>query len=265
MEIRIAVTPAPSILDAMHRASRNTAVQERSEKEVAEPQYSMVNAWPGRKFLKVDFQSQPCSCPETRNSKADRSSDFYEYTPTPWRPATSDNKDAGDLSNSYDEVTRALYLNSVIESSSLALNAMCDDYYEFRRQLAFLNPELAEKYFGFTLGPDMKIKVTDPDEVLTAAEMSYLTEKLNERETLKNNLHQHARTVMELVDHLPELFGDGYVVDLPTYHTIIDYGQIFTRNSIGNFMDTWAYQVERHAKKREAADEHRGHRVDVKA
>ena len=113
------------------------------------------------------------------------------------------------------------------------------------------------------MGPDQKIKVTNPDEVLTSAEVSYLTEKLNEREMLKRNLHTHARTVMALVDHLPELFGAGYLVDLQNYHKIIDYGQIFTRNSIGNFMDTWAYQVEHHAQKREAADEHRGHHVDV--
>ena len=118
----------------MHRAATITAVQEPSKKEIVEPQYSMVSAWPGRKFLKVDFQSQPCSCPEARNSKVDRPSGFYEYTPTPWRPAASDDKDACDLSNSFDEVMRGRYLDSVIESSSLALNAMCDDYYEFRRQ-----------------------------------------------------------------------------------------------------------------------------------
>lgn len=45
--------------------------------------------------------------------------------------------------------------------------------------------------------PCMKIKVTDPYEVLTPAEVSYLTEKLNEREMLKRNLHTHARTVMD--------------------------------------------------------------------
>ncbi|WP_144403182.1 hypothetical protein [Pseudomonas sp. StFLB209] len=229
------------------------------------PHYSMVNAWPGRTFLKVDVQPRTCNCSEAPALKADRSSSFYEYTPTPWPSTASGDKDACDLTDSFDEASRALYLNSVIERSSLALNAMCDDYYEFRRQLAFLNPELADKYFGFTLGPDLKIKVTDPDEVLTPAELSYLTEKLNERETLKENLHQHTRTVMELVDHLPELFGAGYVVDLQNYHKIIDYGQIFTRNSIGNFMDTWAYQVERHAQRREATEEHRDHHVDVKA
>lgn len=37
MEIRPAVNPAPNMLDAMHRAAQNTAVQEPSKKTVDAP------------------------------------------------------------------------------------------------------------------------------------------------------------------------------------------------------------------------------------
>ncbi|GAB7533301.1 hypothetical protein PS3A_57170 [Pseudomonas sp. 3A(2025)] len=140
---------------------------------------------------------------------------------------------------------------------------MFDDYHNFRQQLSFINPELSKKHFGFTLGPDQQIKITDPDNVLTAAESGYLTEKLNERERLKENLHIHAKTVMELVDHLTEMFADMYSVTLENYHKVIDYGQIFTRNTIGNFMDTWAWQVHRYADKREDTDHDSPSRIDV--
>ncbi|MCO8164539.1 hypothetical protein NJC38_20590 [Pseudomonas sp. 21LCFQ010] len=125
MEISPAVNPAPNMLDAMHRAAQDTTVQEPSKKEVAAPHYSMVNAWPGRTFLNVDVQSQTCNCSEALTVKADRSSSFYEYTPTPWRSTASGDKEACDLKDSFDEASRAFYLNSVIKRSSLALNAMC--------------------------------------------------------------------------------------------------------------------------------------------
>ena len=57
--------------------------------------------------------------------------------------------------------------------------------------------------------------------------------------------------MLELLDHDTEKFGGKYQLDMESFKHVIDYGQIFSRNSIGNFMDTWAYQIERYADKRE--------------
>ncbi|WP_257215835.1 hypothetical protein, partial [Pseudomonas syringae] len=128
---------------------------------------------------------------------------------------------------------------------------MYDNFHDFKQQLFYLNTELSKKHFGFTLGFNQDIQVTDPDEVLTPAEFTYLTEKLNERQQLKEDMRAHAKIVMTLLDHYTEKFGNQHTLNLESYSKVIDYGQIFSRNHIGNFMDTIIYQIERYAPKRE--------------
>ena len=143
------------------------------------------------------------------------------------------------------------YLDELNKKSNQALHRAYDDYHDFKDNLKYLNPVLGGKHFGITLEMDRSIRITDPDGVLTAAEISYLTEQLNDRPKLVDNLQTHARTVLELLDHDTEKFGGKYQLDMESFKHVIDYGQIFSRNSIGNFMDTWAYQIERYADKRE--------------
>ncbi|PBQ08107.1 hypothetical protein CCL07_08255 [Pseudomonas congelans] len=128
---------------------------------------------------------------------------------------------------------------------------MFDNYHEFKQQLPYLNLELSNKHFGFTLGFNEAIQVTDPDGVLTPAEFTYLTEKLNERQSLKDDLRKNAKSVMELVDQYTEKLDNRHTLNLENYSKIIDYGQVFSRNHIGNFINTILYQVERNAPKRE--------------
>jgi hypothetical protein len=161
---------------------------------------------------------------------------FYETQEAPWLG---------------ENLGKDQYLEKLTKESSQALHRAYDDYHDFKENLKYLNPVLGGKHFGITLEMDRSIRITDPDGVLTAAEISYLTEQLNDRPKLVDNLQTHARTVLELVDHDTEKFGGKYRLDMESFKHIIDYGQIFSRNSIGNFMDTWAYQIERYADKRE--------------
>ncbi|MBD8491687.1 hypothetical protein [Pseudomonas syringae] len=187
---------------------------------------------------------------------------LHAYRQSPWLgPAC----EAEELPDGMLEHRRAEYLKGVIKTSKHALNQLSEDYHDFRQQLSFLNPHLSKKHFSFTLGPDQQIRVTDPDQVLTAAELGYLTERLNEREPLKAPLHTHARTVMELVDHLTEMFGDRYTVTLENFHKVIDFGQMFTRNTLGNVMNTWAWQVHQYADPREDAGSALPSQIDVTA
>lgn len=105
-------------------------------------------------------------------------------------------------------------------------------------------------------------KVTDPDGVLTPAEHTYLTEELNKRQPLKDALVTNAKSIMTLLDHYPEKFGAEHTLNLESFSKVIDYGQVFSRNTIGNFMDTIIYQIESNAPKREVVEDAR---VDVHA
>ncbi|MCI3946801.1 hypothetical protein K0038_03875 [Pseudomonas syringae] len=180
--------------------------------------------------------------------------EFYRYVDSPWLTKNS----KGEIASFYkalpqeelDDLKNS-YLKDLIKTSNLEMCRMYDNYHDFKQQLPYLNPELSKKNFGFTLGFDEEIQVTDPDGVLTPAEFTYLTEKLNERQSLKDDLRKNAKSIMELVDHYTEKLDTRYTLNLENYSKVIDYGQVFSRNHIGNFINTILYQVERNAPKRE--------------
>ncbi|WP_017706695.1 hypothetical protein, partial [Pseudomonas syringae] len=190
---------------------------------------------------------------ETRDPNAE----FYTSEETPWF-AGYKKSEAGraileKMSEKEAKDIRGEYLGDYIKDFDQTICRMYDNFHDFKQQLFYLNTDLSKKHFGFTLGFNQDIQVTDPDEVLTPAEFAYLTEKLNERQQLKEDLRAHAKIVMTLLDHYTEKFDNRHTLNLESYSKVIDYGQIFSRNHIGNFMDTIIYQIERNAPKREEA------------
>lgn len=196
----------------------------------------------------------PIKIPQARDNVRDPNAEFYTTEETPRYPTTKRRRQdglcwkvclkryrtypkyiPGDLTKDFDKTLCRMY----------------DNFHDFKQQLFYLNTELSNKHFGFTLGFNQEIRVTDPDDVLTPAEFTYLTEKLNERQQLKEDLRAHAKIVMTLLDHYTEKFGNQHTLNLENYSKVIDYGQVFSRNHIGNFMDTIIYQIERNAPKRE--------------
>ncbi len=195
----------------------------------------------------------------------DPNEEFYHYEKTPWLTKKAQGTMGNYLTHSSDtffEHDRQEFLNEEIERFQTSVCRMFDDFHDFKQQLSYLNPALANKHYGFTLGFDEHIKVTDPDGVLTPAEHTYLTEELNKRQPLKDALVNNAKSIMTLLDHYPEKFGTEHTLNLESFSKVIDYGQVFSRNTIGNFMDTIIYQIERNAPKREVVE---GARVDVHA
>lgn len=126
---------------------------------------------------------------------------------------------------------------------------MFDTFHSFKQQVSFLNLGLSAKHSGFTLGLDQQIKIIDPDGVLAPAERGYLAEQLNNRSRFQENVRPHAKLLMTLADHDRKNFPDRHAINLENYSRIIDYGQLFSRNSIGNFLQTLNYQLERNADK----------------
>ncbi|WP_116799604.1 hypothetical protein [Pseudomonas syringae] len=197
----------------------------------------------------------PIKIPQARDNVRDQNAEFYTTEETPW---LSDYKTSAagrvmleSMSEEISNLLRSTYLGDLTKDFDKTLCRMYDNFHDFKQQLFYLNTELSNKHFGFTLGFNQDIQVTDPDDVLTPAEFTYLTEKLNERQQLKEDLRAHAKIVMTLLDHYTEKFGNQHTLNLENYSKVIDYGQVFSRNHIGNFMDTIIYQIERNAPKRE--------------
>jgi len=164
---------------------------------------------------------------------------FYVYEHDPWlKPYQSP---AGrEIWESKTEKERddikETYLNTLRVSADTALNSIFKEYFDIKHDLKFLNPELAEKYFSFTLDVDGNIKVTDPDQVLTPSDLDYLQEMFSQHTSLQDKMHDHARAVMAYVDHNSKTFGNQFMLRLENYETTIDYVELLTRNPRGNFM-----------------------------
>ncbi|AXH54964.1 hypothetical protein AAY86_11270 [Pseudomonas amygdali pv. tabaci str. ATCC 11528] len=222
------------------------------------PNYISAQEWQTLFDKKNEIASPPLNKlptePEQKKPR-DPNAEFYTTEETPWFSSYK-NSAAGraileNMSEKEAKDIRARYLENHIKDFDQTICRMYDNFHDFKQQLFYLNTELSKKHFGFTLGFNQDIQVTDPDEVLTPAEFTYLTEKLNERQQLKEDLRAHAKIVMTLLDHYTEKFGNQHTLNLESYSKVIDYGQIFSRNHIGNFMDTIIYQIERYAPKRE--------------
>lgn len=161
--------------------------------------------------------------------------EFYTYEEAPWESRG---------------VSKTAYTESLRGGGQSSLNSIYKEYSSFKQDLAYTHPELANKYFGFSMRADLSIAVTDPDNVLTDAELSFLSEKMNQLDKLKEHMRGHARAVLELVDH-DDMFEGRYSLTLNTFQSVIDYGAIFCRNPANSFTDAWIDQVERGASQRE--------------
>ena len=182
----------------------------------------------------------------------DPNAEFYSRVELPWLAKTTN----GEVHPFYRQLSeeklneiRDDFLNKLQKKAAESLRTMFDSFLSLRDNLSYTNPELAKKYFGFTLGFDQQVKITDPDGVLTPAEAAFLTEQLNNRAGFQEALVTHARSLMEQVDHDRKRFPDRYKINLENFSKIIDYGQLFIRNTIGGFIKTLNYQLERNAEK----------------
>ncbi|HEX8594005.1 MAG TPA: hypothetical protein VF682_12125 [Pseudomonas sp.] len=134
-----------------------------------------------------------------------------------------------------DNVKEA-YLDTFRGPMETALNKVFNEYFEIKHDLKFLNADLAEKYFSFTLDAKANIKVTDPDDVLTPSELDYLQEIFSQRATMKEQMHLHARAAMAYVDHNAKTFDGQYKLRLDNYEHTIDYVELLTRNPRGEYL-----------------------------
>ncbi|AQL36340.1 hypothetical protein [Pseudomonas syringae] len=123
-------------------------------------------------------------------------------------------------------------------------------YDSFRKDLQETHPEIASKKFGFTLNESASIKIIDYDNSLTENDKSVLTHAINGFREFKEQIQQHAKTVMTLVDHDHETFGGRYTLDISNFQDVIDYGKIMS-TSVQKMQDEWIQQVQSNAEKRD--------------
>ncbi|WP_065835440.1 hypothetical protein [Pseudomonas syringae] len=164
---------------------------------------------------------------------------FYVYEHAPWLKPYQSPAGRELWESKTDEErdgTKEKYLNTLRLSAETSLNGIFEEYFGIKHDLKFLNPELAEKYFSFTLDAEGNIKVTDPDKVLTPSDLDYLQEIFSQRANLKDKMHNHARAVMAYVDHNSKTFDNRFMLRLENYEATIDYVELLARNPRGNFM-----------------------------
>jgi hypothetical protein len=114
----------------------------------------------------------------------DPNAEFYSRVESPWLAKTATGEihpSHRTLSENQIKDRQDSHLKKLQEKAAESLRTMFDAFLSLRDNLSYTNPELAKKYFGFTLGFDQQVKITDPDGVLTPAEAAFLTERLNNR------------------------------------------------------------------------------------
>jgi len=189
-----------------------------------------VEQQPVAKPIKVPEVKQTETIDWVRKPQTDT---FYTQKEEPWLVESMSRNDP--------------FITEQLFEAGVALRKIEKYYQAFRKQLVSLNPDLAYKNWGFTLNHDTSLKVTDPQNTLTAEERSWLFVALNNATELKASTHRHAKAAMALVEHDAEEFGGKYKLDLSNFHKTIDYGQLLT--SKNNLMKEWINQVHASAEK----------------
>lgn len=165
---------------------------------------------------------------------------FYEYQKEPWLLESINEH----ITNRIDYVAH----KKIVDVLELALIYVTYD--SFRKDLQETHPEIAGKKFGFTLNESASIKIIDYDNSLTENDKSVLTHAINGFREFKEQIQQHAKTVMTLVDHDHETFGGRYKLDISNFQDVIDYGKIMS-TSVQKMQDEWIQQVQSNAEKRD--------------
>lgn len=165
---------------------------------------------------------------------------FYEYEKEPWLTEPG-----------FEHVKNRLeyvQLKKIYEQIDVGLIKFTYD--EFRKDLEFTHPEISNKAYGFTLSETGNIKIIDYDNNLTENDKEVLTKSINEFKEFKNQLQNHARSIMTLLDHDHETFGGRYKLDISNFQNIIDYGKVMSA-SFEKMQSAWIEQVKSNAEKME--------------
>jgi len=188
---------------------------------------------------------------------------FYTKKEEPWNGQTYYPKDSWKGPDAGTPMTRELWVEEQYDLSAKALTAHFEVFREFMQNLDFIDPDLARKNFGYTLGYDGNVKVLDPKGNLTENEMERLTDEMNRFKTaigkvsFKETVQNHAKIMMGIVDHDKESFGGKQSLSLLNIQDVVDYSKIVMREKYPN--KDWVKQIIDNAEKRDRS------LVDVRA
>jgi hypothetical protein len=146
----------------------------------------------------------------------------YIYETEPWLKTPA----GPDEAHTRWTRTKEHYLETKTIESMFHLSWMKLSYDQFKKNLQYINPDLALKPFSFTLGNDGNLKIMDTAKTLTIAEQEWLKESLNKFEDLRHLTNSHAVITMTLVDHDTQNLGGGYMLNYENFQRVIDYGKL---------------------------------------
>ena len=121
------------------------------------------------------------------------------------------------------------------------------DTARFNSSLALFDPALASKDFGYTLGPDSRLQVLDPQNNLTPKEKEWLTDALNAQTKLVNVVRNHVQTTRQLLAEYAPCGANAPQSGQNHDSFVIDYRKLDSRDFLQRF-DEWVSQEPKGAR-----------------
>lgn len=115
------------------------------------------------------------------------------------------------------------------------------DTARFNSSLTLFDPALANKDFGYTLGPDSRLQVLDPQNNLTPKEKEWLTDALNAQRKLVNVVRNHVQMTRELLAEYAPCGVNAQQSGQNHDSFVIDYRKLESRDFLQHF-DKWVSQ-----------------------
>lgn len=183
-------------------------------------------------------RSTPAEAPATSTRKSFAET-FYTRQEEPW---TAEKNGWGS------PMSREDYVRDQYSLTAYSRTDLQETYEKFLQELKFLDPELSEKNFSYTLDINADIKVLDPKNNLNDDELERLTDAMNKFKGLKELVQGYAKGIMTLVDHDMETFGGKYDISLSNLYRTVDLGSENFRTKYPH--NDWIMQIIEKADKR---------------
>lgn len=172
--------------------------------------------------------------------------EFYTREEEPWNKISYDYMQDG-VPVSMQHYAKECYLLSMRVSAARELGNQELFFGAFKKQVAHIRPDLAEKNFSFTLGDDAEIKILDPGKKLNDDDLQWLTRAINSDGDFKGSVREGAKLIMTIFDHDSKNFSGKTNLNLLNFQDIVDLGKVLSDPI--DMTEGWMKQVKEHDEK----------------
>ncbi|TBV06649.1 hypothetical protein [Stutzerimonas kirkiae] len=140
----------------------------------------------------------------------------------------------------------------VLAALGAVQTSLASAYADFQKTLTASDPDLAEKHFGFSVGPDGRLVAVNAGS-LNQDQIQRLETALNASSRLVNAANSFARLSMEFVAASPVYEYGKFHLDTDNYASTIDLGRalgVGAQSGQDRFNGQWDIQLWRNGEKR---------------